>query len=64
MTFLLAEDISVKRLKFTDLVLEQNQDIDKDNIAVKLDADFVLFTSEVNTLIKDLDTAFALSADA
>jgi recombination associated protein RdgC len=63
MTCILAEDLSIKRLKFTDLVLEQNQDIDKDNLAAKLDADFVLFTGEVKDLIKDLDAVFDLTAD-
>lgn len=63
MTCILAEDLSIKRLKFTDLVLEQNQDIDKDNLIAKLDADFVLFTSEVKGLVKDLDKVFDLTSD-
>lgn len=60
---IIAEDLSIKRLKFTDLVMEENQDIDKDNLAAKLDADFVLFTSEVKGLVNALQDAFALSED-
>lgn len=58
---IISEDLSVKRLKFTDLVLEENQDIDKDNMAAKLDADFILFTSEVKQLVKALESAFDLT---
>jgi recombination associated protein RdgC len=54
----LAEDLSVKRLKFTDIVLEQNEDIDKTDMAAKIDADFVLFSSEVKLLIDSLADAF------
>jgi len=64
MTCIIAEDLSIKRLKFTDLVLEQNQDIDKDNLAAKLDADFVLFTSEIKNFVSDLDKVFDLTNDA
>lgn len=60
---IIAEDLSIKRLKFTDLVLEENQDIDKDNLAAKLDADFVLFTSEVKGFVKDLEIAFELNEE-
>jgi len=61
---IIAEDVSVKRLKFTDLVMDENENIDKDDIAAKLDADFVLFTSEIKGFIKDLQTAFALDEEA
>lgn len=57
---LICEDLSVKRLKFTDIVMEQNDDIDKDNLAAKFDADFILFTSEVKDLIAQLIVAFDL----
>lgn len=58
---IIAEDLSIKRLKFTDIVLEQNQDIEKDNLAAKIDADFVLFSGEVKEFISVLDKVFTLS---
>ncbi|MGB3726633.1 MAG: recombination-associated protein RdgC [Glaciecola sp.] len=60
---IIAEDLSIKRLKFTDIVLEENQDIDKDNAAAKFDADFLLFTNEVKDFITDIDAAFELTQD-
>ena len=59
-TCLLCEDLAVKRLKFTEVVAEQNQDIDKDNHAARLDADFVLFTSEVKSFVSQLEKVFDL----
>ncbi|GAB54607.1 recombination associated protein RdgC [Glaciecola punicea ACAM 611] len=61
LTCIIAEDLSVKRLKFTDIVLEQNEDIEKENVALKIDADFMLFSSEVKAFIAELDTVFSLS---
>lgn len=58
---IIAEDLSIKRLKFTDIVLEQNQDIEKDNLAAKIDADFVLFSGEVKEFVSVLDKVFSLS---
>ncbi len=46
LTFILADDISCKRVKFTDLVKEQNDDIPKEDILTKLDADFTLMSAE------------------
>lgn len=62
----IAEDLSVKKLKFTDLVLEQNQDLatsfdsSEQQQALKIDADFTLFASEVKQLVDELITAFDL----
>ncbi|MFC3121053.1 recombination-associated protein RdgC [Agaribacter flavus] len=56
---IIAEDISIKRLKFTDLVMEQNEDIPKDEIAAKFDADFSLFSAEIAEFIDDLSKVFA-----
>lgn len=57
----IAEDLSIKRLKFTDIVLEQNEDIEKDNLAAKIDADFALFSGEVKELVSVLDKVFSLT---
>ncbi|WP_127957933.1 recombination-associated protein RdgC [Serratia microhaemolytica] len=51
---LLAEDGSLKRLKFADSLREQNSDIDRDDVAQRFDADFILITSELSALISQL----------
>ncbi len=58
LTCILCEDLSVKRLKFTDLVTEQNDDIDKSDIAAKVDADFAIFASEINAFVDKLKETF------
>ena len=56
-TFILSDDNSIKRVKFSDILLERNDDIDRDDLAQRFDADFVLFTGELSALIKDLTIA-------
>ncbi|WP_199610811.1 recombination-associated protein RdgC [Flocculibacter collagenilyticus] len=52
--FMLADDFSLKRIKFTDLLKEQNEDIPKEDMATKLDADFALMSGEINMLLNEL----------
>ncbi|MGQ8364902.1 recombination-associated protein RdgC [Glaciecola sp. 1036] len=59
LTCVLAEDLSIKRLKFTDLVMQENEDIPKDEVAAKFDADFALFCAEIADFIQALKTIFA-----
>lgn len=51
---LLSDDGSLKRLKFSDTLREQNDDIDREDFALRFDADFILMTSELAALIANL----------
>lgn len=55
--FVLCDDGSVKRLKFADELMQQNDDIDCEDIAQRFDADFVLMTGELSSLINGLTTS-------
>ncbi|HAK34211.1 MAG TPA: recombination-associated protein RdgC [Pantoea sp.] len=52
--FVLADDGPVKRLKFSDTLREQNDDIDREDFAQRFDADFILMTSELAALTSNL----------
>ncbi|HHR5887314.1 TPA: recombination-associated protein RdgC [Providencia alcalifaciens] len=49
--FTLCDDCSLKKIKFSDMLKAQNDDIDIEDIAQRFDADFVLLTSEMTRLI-------------
>ncbi|OSN04536.1 recombination-associated protein RdgC [Lonsdalea britannica] len=51
---MLCDDGSLKRLKFSDELREQNDDIDREDFAQKFDADFILMTAELAALIANL----------
>jgi recombination associated protein RdgC len=59
-SFILCDDLAIKRLKFFDVLQEQNDDIDSDDIIAKLDADFSLMAGEINRLIDDLLAEFSV----
>lgn len=59
---IIQEDGVVKRIKFTDVVKEQNADIPKDELAAKLDADFALMSGELLAFIESLISIFKLDA--
>lgn len=50
-SFVIGEEFALKRLKFSDVLQEQNEDIDKDDFAARFDADFALMTGEIKQLI-------------
>ncbi|WP_074013856.1 recombination-associated protein RdgC [Candidatus Sodalis sp. SoCistrobi] len=51
---ILGDDGTVKRLRFSDTLREQNDDIDRDDFAARFDADFMLMTGELTGLIAEL----------
>lgn len=52
--FTLTNDAILTRLKFCDELIEQNDDIDREDVLARFDADFTLMTGELTTLIKQL----------
>ena len=53
-SFLFAEDYTLKRLKFDDLVLDENSELDDEDPVARLDADFSLMTGEIAVLLPAL----------
>lgn len=53
-TFTLTNDAMLTRLKFCDELIEQNDDVDREDVLARFDADFTLMTCELTTLIKQL----------
>jgi recombination associated protein RdgC len=60
LTAIIQEDLSIKRLKFTDVIREQNDDIPKDQMLARLDANFALMSGEVVRFAKRLKEIFNL----
>ena len=52
--FLLQNDGSIKRVSYADTLKEENADIPKEDMAVKLDADFILASEEIKQLLDAL----------
>ncbi len=58
LTFVLCDDGTLKRLKFADEIKEKNDDIAKEDVAQRFDADFLLMTTTLSELTKRLLNEF------
>lgn len=63
-TAVLCEDGSIKRIKLVDRVLEENDDIPKDQVEVRFDADVYLYVSTLLGFIKLIDAEFQLTEES
>lgn len=54
----LNEDGTLSRLKFADEIREKNDDILKDDVAQRFDADFILMTEELRLFVEKLSDTF------
>lgn len=63
MSFMLHDDLSIKRIKFFDVIIEQNDDIDSDDLQGKLTADFTLMAGELNRMIHNLYCEFNVNTN-
>lgn len=57
LSFVLGDDLSIKRLKFSEELREQNDDVTSEDPAARMDADFALVTSELSQFIQALISA-------
>lgn len=60
---IICDDGSIKRLKFADTLIEANDDIPKEDVLQRLDAEFVLMSAEVCTLVKHLSDVIGLAPE-
>jgi recombination associated protein RdgC len=54
LSFVLHEDMSIKRLRFEDIVMEAEDDTVADDAATRFDLDFTLMTLELTEFLPDL----------
>lgn len=62
MSLIIHDDLSIKRIKFFDVIAEQNDDIDSEDIQSKSIADFTLMAGELNRMIRGLHSEFNVKA--
>ncbi|GAB3731915.1 recombination-associated protein RdgC [Silanimonas algicola] len=60
-SFVLGEDLIVRKLKFLDGAVDQLENTERDSLAAELDARYALFSAELHTLFGVLEKALKLS---
>lgn len=55
--FTLTDSGAIKKIQYADALIEQNDDIDRGDVAQRADADFLLMTGELSALISQLTVA-------
>jgi len=60
-SFVLGEDLIVRKLKFLDGAVDQLETTERDSLAAELDARYALFSAELHTLFGVLEKALKLS---
>ncbi len=63
LTAIIGEDGSVKRIKFADRIKEEVEDVPKDQVAARLDAEFALMSAELCELMSYLREVLNLEQD-
>ncbi len=63
LTAVISEDGSFKRLKFTDRIKEETDDIPKDQVAARLDAEFALMSAELAQFVAYMREKLNLQTD-
>ena len=53
-SFVLSDDLSIKRLKFSEELREQNEDVISEDHVARMDADFALMTGELSRFLPQL----------
>jgi recombination associated protein RdgC len=56
-SFVLSDDLSIKRLKFSEELREQNEDVVSEDQVARMDADFALMTGELAKFVPELVAA-------
>lgn len=56
-SFKIDDGLSITGIKFADILTEQNNDISREDVAIRFDADFLLFRSEFNEMFSALVAA-------
>ena len=54
LSFILDEDLSIKRLKFEELIQQEAEDVETDDAATRFDADFALMSLELSRFLQRL----------
>lgn len=62
-SFVLKDDFTIGRVRFSETLKEQNDDIDREDFAQRFDADFVLYSGELMSVINTLITGLGGEAE-